>query len=52
MNKLCYFVDTLVKYWPFMTKEQKNELCGAIETGNLIKIIKILKEAENENKIN
>ena len=52
MNKLYYFVDTLVKYWPFMTEEQKNEICRAIETGNVMKIIKILKEAENENKIN
>jgi hypothetical protein len=54
MNKLYYFVETLVKYWPFMTEGQKNEICRAIETGNIIQIIKILKEAEiaNEDKTN
>ena len=52
MNKLYYFVDTLVKYWPTMTEGQKNQLCDAISTGNLIIIMKILKEVENENQIN
>lgn len=52
MNKLYCFVDTLVKYWPIMTEGQKNQLCKAISTGNLIIIMKILKEVENENQTN
>lgn len=52
MNKLEPFIDTLVKYWPLMDKKQKTNLCQAISTGNLIIILKILKEIENENKTN
>lgn len=49
MKILKEFIDRVVKAWPNMTETQKNHFCDAMCTGNLVIIMKTLKEIENEN---
>ena len=52
MKTLKIFIDSLVQKWPTMSTEQKNKFCAALESGNILKLMTILKEVDNEDKAN
>ena len=49
MKILKEIIERMVKAWPNMTETQKKYFCNAVCTGNLVIIMKTLKEIENEN---